>query len=136
MVDDGSDERWRSSEPEIAPGVVRWRMTAAQKALWQALRRRQLSSYEFHRQRGAGRTDVEFYCDERRLLVVIDGTDTVELQEQTTKCETALARQGIRVLHVTEAEVLDALYPTLGRIVQALEAPLYTAGPPPPPEKT
>ncbi|MHB1317857.1 MAG: endonuclease domain-containing protein [Anaerolineae bacterium] len=126
MVDDDSDERWPSSEPEPDPRTLRWRMTPAQKALWHALRRRQLSSYEFHRQRGLGHSDVDFYCDERRLLVVVDGPDAPQHQEQTVERDLALARQGIRMLHVTEGEVSDALYPTLARILAVAEAPLLT----------
>lgn len=121
-----SDERWPSAESEPDPRTLRWRMTPAQKALWQALRRRQLSSYEFHRQRGQGRSDVDFYCDERRLLVVIDGPDNGQHLEHTAERDLVLARQGIRVLHVTEDDAVDALYETLGRILAAAEAPLLT----------
>jgi very-short-patch-repair endonuclease len=124
MSSDDSDDRWLSAEADLDPRTLRWRMTPAQKALWHALRRRQLSAYEFHRQRGLGRADVDFYCDERRLLVVIDDTGAEQSEEQAGECNLAMARQGIRVLHVTEGEVLDALNDTLARIVKALEAPL------------
>lgn len=126
MSYDDSDERWPSSEPEPDPRTLRWRMTAAQTALWHALRRRQLSSYEFHRQRGLGRSDVDFYCDERRLLVVVNGPEPAQHLEQKAERDLALARRGIRVVQVTEDEVVNALYETLGRILAAAEEPLLT----------
>lgn len=128
MSYDDSDERWPSSEPEpdLDPRTLRWRMTPAQTALWHALRRRQLSSYEFHRQRGLGHSDVDFYCDERRLLVVVDDSRAAQTVEQTTERDLDLARQGIRVVHVTEDEAGNALYETLGRILAAAEEPLLT----------
>jgi very-short-patch-repair endonuclease len=98
-------------------------MTPAQKALWHALRRRQLSSFEFHRQRGLGRADVDFYCDERRLVVVIDGPDAAQQAGPSAQRDLAWSQEGIRVLHVTEAEVSDALYEVLRRITEALNAP-------------
>ncbi|MFO7698295.1 MAG: DUF559 domain-containing protein [Anaerolineae bacterium] len=123
MSSDETDERWRSFESEPDPRTLRWRMTPAQRALWHALRRRQLSAYEFHRQRGLDRADVDFYCDERRLVVVVDASDAAQHAEKSAERDLAWAGEGIRVLHVTEDEVNQALYDVLRRITDALRAP-------------
>lgn len=123
MASDETDERWRSPESEPDPRTLRWRMTPAQRALWHALRRRQLSAFEFHRQRGLGHDDVDFYCDERRLVVVVDGPEAAQRAEESAQRDLAWAEEGIRALHVTEDEVNQALYDVLRRITDALSAP-------------
>ena len=52
---------------------LRKNMTDAEKLLWSRIRRRQLSGYQFYRQRIIGSYIVDFYCPTARLVIEIDG---------------------------------------------------------------
>ena len=57
--------------------------TPAEYALWQFLRAKQLNGKKFRRQHGIGPYIVDFYCDEGKIVVEVDGSvhDTNEAVE-------------------------------------------------------
>ena len=52
---------------------LRKNMTDAEKKLWSKLSRRQMSGYQFYRQRIIGNYIVDFYCPKSKLAIEIDG---------------------------------------------------------------
>ena len=48
--------------------------TAAERALWQMLKGRQLHGRKFRRQRSVGAYVLDFYCPSERLAVEVDGS--------------------------------------------------------------
>ncbi|MBI3880924.1 MAG: DUF559 domain-containing protein [Verrucomicrobia bacterium] len=74
--------------------------TWAEKLLWRWLRDRRFSDYKFRRQHPCGRYVLDFYCEEARLDIELDGSQHgfPEQQQHDTGRDAWLASQGIRVL--------------------------------------
>ena len=97
--------------------------TPAERKLWQYLRARQLDGCKFRRQVWLGPFIADFLCAEAKLVVEIDGdthADQVEYDERRTAW---LAREGFRVVRVTNADVMQNIDGVLAFIVFALPSP-------------
>jgi len=100
---------------------LRQRMTPAEKVLWQALRGHQLDGLRFRRQHPFRSCIVDFYCPARRLVVEVDGLIHLAEREADAARGATLAELGLRVLRITNDEVLRDLPGTLERIRRACE---------------
>lgn len=82
--------------------------TKAESFLWQILRGRKLHNRKFRRQHPFGRFIADFYCDDARLLVELDGSyHNEEAQMDRDQERDAISRQlGLTVLRFTNEEVL------------------------------
>jgi len=100
--------------------------TEAEQRLWFALRKRNLGGYKFRRQYGIGRFIVDFFCPERRLVVEVDGAQHFEpAQLQYDAERTAhLNTHDIRVVRVTNAEVMNEMEAILEKILEVATTPL------------
>ncbi len=86
--------------------------------MWTALRGRRLAGLRFRRQHPIGPYILDFYCNELRFGVEIDGQvhdhpDRIAHDERRTNW---LNRQGIRVVRIAARNVLDDLDAALGFI--------------------
>ncbi len=86
--------------------------------MWQALRRRGLAGLRFRRQHPIGPYVHDFYCDELRLAVEIDGqshehADCVVHDQRRTDW---LNRQGVQVVRLAARDVLADMDGALGII--------------------
>ena len=54
--------------------MLRKRETWAEKLLWRWLRDRRFSDYKFRRQHPVGKYVLDFYCEEARLNIELDGS--------------------------------------------------------------
>lgn len=100
---------------------LRQRMTPAERVLWQALRGHQLDGLQFRRQHPFRFCIVDFYCPARRLVVEVDGPIHLAEREADARRDAILADLGLRVLRVTNDEVLGDLPGTLERIRRACD---------------
>lgn len=88
---------------------LRKSMTPAEVILWKRLRNRNLKGYKFHRQYPIGRYIADFYCDEIKLAIEVDG----EIHIESERKEYDLIRQSeiesrrIRVIRFNNDEVLN-----------------------------
>ncbi|MHC5611987.1 MAG: endonuclease domain-containing protein [Nostoc sp.] len=64
-------ELWKKLKPLARQ--MRCEATPAEKLLWQKLRDKQLLGFKFRRQQTIDRFIVDFYCNEARLVVEVDG---------------------------------------------------------------
>jgi very-short-patch-repair endonuclease len=48
-------------------------MTDAERLLWSKLRRKQIKTFQFYRQRIIGNYIVDFYCPKGKLIIEVDG---------------------------------------------------------------
>ena len=102
---------------------LRTTMTDAERALWHALRARQLGA-RFRRQAPIGPYIADFACLERKLVIEIDGGQHAESEYDVVR-DGWLRQHGYRVLRYWNHEVL-------GNIAGVAEA-IFTAPQDPPP---
>jgi very-short-patch-repair endonuclease len=94
--------------------------TDAEKRLWLRLRRRQLG-VGFRRQFVIDRFVADFYCSERRLVVEVDGGVHLARRQLDVQRDRFFAALGLRVVRVSNREVLGDLDVVLQRIQAALD---------------
>jgi very-short-patch-repair endonuclease len=108
----------RRYQQKFAARDMRNNPTRAERALWERLRGRQVKGLRFRRQHSIDRFIVDFYCAEARLVIEVDGAShagpTCDAERQS--CLEAL---GLRVLRVTDAEVLTEIDAVIARIAEA-----------------
>jgi lipoate-protein ligase B/very-short-patch-repair endonuclease len=109
--------------------------TDAEDRIWYFLRNRQLNDVKFRRQHPIGRYILDFYADELKLVVELDGgqhADRIERDEARTRW---LNARGIEVLRVWNNEVFTNLEGVLDKIffrVDAIRQSLISESPPSP----
>ncbi len=88
---------------------LRKAMTAAEQRAWWLLRDRNLRGMKFRRQHPIGKFVVDFYCQQSRLAVELDGS--VHAQPSQARKDSAkdayLRGLGIRVLRLPNGMVLE-----------------------------
>ncbi|MDZ7295830.1 MAG: DUF559 domain-containing protein, partial [candidate division KSB1 bacterium] len=87
---------------------LRKNATRAEAFLWELLRNRQLLGRKFRRQHPIGRFIADFFCDDARLIIEIDGAVHQEpnQQEQDRAREEVLRQHGYHLLRFTNEQVL------------------------------
>jgi leucyl-tRNA synthetase len=93
--------------------------TQAEHMLWEALRGASLQP-KFRRQHPIGDFVLDFYCDEARLALEIDGPDHALQADYDGWRDEQLGRRGIRVLRIRSEEVEGDLGGVLERIKASL----------------
>ena len=95
---------------------LRQQMTPAEAALWERLRRKQLSGLKFRRQHPIERFIVDFYCPSARLIVEVDG-EIHRYQERDDAARDAfLTQRGYRILRFRNEAVLQNIEKVLEKI--------------------
>jgi very-short-patch-repair endonuclease len=103
--------------------AARKESTPAERRLWACPRSRQLDGFKFRRQVWLGPFVADFFCAEAKLIVEVDG-DTHATQDDYDERRTAwLAREGLRVVRVTNADVMQNLDGVLQHIAAQLPSP-------------
>jgi very-short-patch-repair endonuclease len=79
---------------------LRERQTEAERQLWAFLRNRGIGGFKFRRQHPVDPYVVDFYCEEKRLGIELDGVqhDGAEARCRDERRSEYLRSQGIRVL--------------------------------------
>ena len=116
---------------------LRKAMTLPEVILWQQLRLRP-DSLKFRRQHPAGPYVLDFYCDEARLCIEVDGMahDLGDRPLEDLRRDQWLAKAGIRTMRIAATDVLNNLEGALQLIVRQCRAkplhhPAAPDGPPP-----
>ena len=96
--------------------------TDAEKKLWTLLRNRQLEGKKFRRQHAIGNYVLDFYCNECKLAVELDGE--IHNEEEAKQYDSArtekLREYGITVIRFWNSEVMNDSDKVLERIAQFL----------------
>jgi very-short-patch-repair endonuclease len=103
--------------------ILRRQATYPEQLLWRLLRNRQLNGYKFRRQHVLGRFVLDFYCDQAKLVVEIDGGGHGEHDQMGRDAHRSaeLQAQGIRVLRFWNYEVMEQTAEVLEAILRVLE---------------
>ena len=96
-------------------------MTEAERMLWAALRKNQLAGLHFRRQQIIDGFIVDFYCHAAGLVIEVDGSVHATQAAYDAERDRILAARGLRVLRVSNAEVLQDCPAVLAQIAAAQE---------------
>ncbi len=101
-------ERWHRLPPDLLGFARKLRtgQTDAERLLWYCLRNRRLKGYKFRRQHAVSPYVLDFYCEELKLGIELDGGQHLERQAEDARRSGFLAEQGIRVLRFWNDQVL------------------------------
>jgi very-short-patch-repair endonuclease len=102
---------------------LRKNMTDAERALWSKIRKRQISGYKFRRQQIIGRYIVDFVCNEKKLIIELDGGQHLEQAEYDKDRTAWLESQGFEVIRFWNHEVLTMMDVVLQEIFNRIDAP-------------
>ncbi|MEW4568680.1 endonuclease domain-containing protein [Tautonia sp. JC769] len=86
---------------------LRREMTVPERVLWYLLRDRRLARLKFRRQHPIGRYFVDFYCAAFQLVIEVDGRSHDDRGEYDARRQHDLERRGLKVLRVSNDEILD-----------------------------
>ena len=88
---------------------LRQRETEAEQKLWALLRNRQLKGKKFRRQHAIDKYVVDFYCNESKLAIELDGNfhTATEAKEYDDSRTALLNEMGITVLRFWNDEVIN-----------------------------
>ena len=103
---------------------LRKEQTDAEQLLWQLLRNRQFCGMKFRRQYPMAPYVLDFYCDEKRLGIELDGGQHNEPdKQQIDKKRTAfLERKGIKIIRFWNNEVLQETEAALEQLYNSLNS--------------
>ncbi|MDH4612234.1 DUF559 domain-containing protein [Pseudomonas sp. BN102] len=85
---------------------LRTGQTEAEQLLWRYLRAKRMQGLKFRRQKPLGPYIVDFICQERMLVVELDGGQHLESEADGVR-DAWLTRRGFRVLRFWNHEVLQ-----------------------------
>ena len=102
---------------------LRQESTEAEKLLWAELRNRKLNGLKFRRQHPLDKFIVDFYCNEKKLVVELDGNVHDEkINKEYDEARTAmLAGLNIIVLRFKNEEVINNMKGVLKKISDAAD---------------
>ena len=118
-IEEAGADMWRSDPTRRADSrrEVRQQATEAERALWNALRDRQVAGLKFRRQHPVKPYILDFCCLERRLAVEVDG-DVHDWSWGEDEIRTAyLEELGYRVLRSRNEEILHNLAAVVAGII-------------------
>jgi very-short-patch-repair endonuclease/type I restriction-modification system DNA methylase subunit len=118
----------RASQELIARArQLRREATTAESLLWELLRDRRLLSRKFRRQHPIGQFIADFFCDDARLIIEIDGAVHREptQQERDRLRETILREHGFAMLRFTNEQIFDHTEQVLREIAAFVTAHSY-----------
>ena len=95
-------------------------LTPAGATLWEGLRRKQLYGLKFRRQHPIFRFVVDFFCNQHKLVVEVDGAHHAEPEQQAyDEVRTEwLEQRGYRVIRFTNREVSSNIEGVLQEIAR------------------
>ncbi len=95
--------------------------TDAEQLIWHLLRGRQIAHAKFRRQHPISKYILDFYCDEHKLAIELDGGQHAEQVNYDETRTAFLTAQGIRVLRFWNNQVLQETEAVMTVIWQALQ---------------
>jgi very-short-patch-repair endonuclease len=102
---------------------LRKRATEAETRLWSRLRSRQIANLKFRRQHPLGNRIVDFFCQEAKLAIELDGSGHLTGHGQTSDLdrEIELYEKGIRILRFYNHDIFSNLEGVLNAIIYAVD---------------
>ncbi|PIK97293.1 DUF559 domain-containing protein [Synechococcus sp. 63AY4M1] len=127
-AEEGGYELPRASRELIARArQLRREATTAESLLWELLRDRRLLGRKFRRQHPIGQFIADFFCDDARLIIEIDGAVHREptQQERDRLREEILREHSFAILRFTNEQIFDHTEQVLQEIAAYVTAYSY-----------
>jgi len=86
--------------------VLRKDFTDTERLLWKYLRAKQMEGCKFRRQEPIGSYIVDFVCQEKRIIIEVDGGQHSVEREKDNRRDTWFEGQGYKVLRFWDNKVL------------------------------
>ncbi|MFH1692514.1 MAG: N-6 DNA methylase [Candidatus Omnitrophota bacterium] len=102
---------------------LRKQQTQAEDLFWEVVRNRQFLGLKFRRQHQVGDYILDFYCHEVRIAVELDGPVHDKRKTKDAKRDAYLKSQGIKVIRITNRDLLNNPEQTLQSIFEQLPSP-------------
>jgi RecG-like helicase/very-short-patch-repair endonuclease len=102
---------------------LRKNSTEVEKKLWNILRNRQLEQYKFRRQQPVGPYIVDFICQDKMLVVELDGGQHTEQQPYDERRTKFLESKGYHVLRFWNNEITESVEGVYDKIYQIISTP-------------
>ncbi len=134
------DEGYPKTPQRPSPDLIqrarqlRQQQTPAEQLLWELLRNRQLLGRKFRRQHPIGQFITDFFCDDARLIIEVDGAVHQEptQQERDRAREEVLRQFDYYLLRFTNEQVLNETEQVLQRIAEFVQMHSYESPHPQP----
>jgi very-short-patch-repair endonuclease len=99
--------------------VLRSNMTRAEIILWSRLRSKQINGYKFRRQQPLLDYIVDFYCDDLKLIIEVDGEihSLNEKPKYDLKRDNILKINGYHIIRLTNLEIETEINSTINKII-------------------
>jgi very-short-patch-repair endonuclease len=98
---------------------------------WQLVKGKQLCNLDFTRQQIIGHYIVDFFCNQFRLVIEIDGNSHDSKQEYDSVRDKFLENLGLRCIHFEDKEVLNNLEGIVEYLNQYIKSLYNTTNTPP-----
>ena len=110
---------YRDKELIVKARSLRNNMTRAEIILWSRLRSRQVNGYKFRRQQPILGYIVDFYCNDLKLIIEVDGEIHFlnEKREYDLKRDNFLNANGYKILRLSNWEVETEIYSAINKII-------------------
>jgi type I restriction enzyme M protein len=101
---------------------LRKQQTSAEEVMWAMLHDRQFMGLKFRRQHQIGNYIADFYCDEQKLVIELDGPihESAQQQKHDAKRDAYLTSLGNRVVRIKNEDVLQDTEQALQQIFASL----------------
>jgi very-short-patch-repair endonuclease len=112
------------ASPEILKRAseLRKNMNSAEKLLWSKLKSNQLGGYRFRAQHPISKFIVDFYCNESKLVIELDGDihKNKIVAERDEGREYELEKLGLSILRFQNKEIIEDIEKVVSAIKMAL----------------
>jgi very-short-patch-repair endonuclease len=106
-----------SFEKALLSRQFRRRMTRAERVLWERLRKNRSAGLHFRRQQIICGYIADFYCHSAGVVVEVDGGIHRDRKDADRFREKVISALGLKIIRVSNREVLDHLEEVLNKIV-------------------
>ena len=110
---------------------LRNNMTAAERALWSRVRRKQILGLQFYRQKPIHQYIVDFYCPKANLVIEVDGGQhwQPDRAEADRERDAVLGQLNLKVLRFSNLEILRQLDSVVEQIYETARRRLDPSSP-------
>jgi adenine-specific DNA-methyltransferase len=109
---------------KVRARTLRRDATKAESLMWQIVRNRGVANAKFRRQHPVGGFVLDFYCDEAKLGIELDGArhrDAATVERAAERSRMLMDQHGVRVIRLWNGDLLQDKEKVIQVLHQALQ---------------